>query len=82
MTGNIFVSYRRDDTAVVRAGAFFGLEGSFPLKDCSWMSTASRRGKTLPGCIEKQVRACDAMLVLIGPDWLTVHEKRGAATSR
>jgi hypothetical protein len=29
------------------------------------------------GVIEELVSACDAMLVLIGPDWLTANDETG-----
>jgi hypothetical protein len=39
-------------------------------------------GQDFVRVLEEQVGACDAMLVLIGRDWLTVTVKRGGRVSK
>jgi hypothetical protein len=36
-----------------------------------------KAGQDFVRVLEEQVSACDAMLVLIGPDWLTVKDEAG-----
>ena len=77
----IFVSYRREDCMIHagrlaenltwRAGAevFLDVE-SIPL------------GVSFPEWIDKEVARCDAMLVVIGNEWLTIVGRTGDPASR
>jgi hypothetical protein len=49
----------------------------FPLKTCFMHVEGIEAGQDFVRAIEDQVSACDAMLVLIGPDWLTVRDAAG-----
>src|SRR5271155_1640948 len=54
------------------------LNSHFLLSDCLWTSkVALWRDRTLVRAIEHQVSLCDAMLVLIGPKWLTTTDEAG-----
>jgi hypothetical protein len=78
MTGKIFLSYRREDTAGFAQALFGRLEQSFPAESL-FMDVAGGigAGQDFVRVLEEQVGACDAMLVLIGPDWLTVADEAG-----
>jgi Trypsin-like peptidase domain/TIR domain len=76
MAGNIFISYRREDSAGFAQALFLSLERSFPEKlfmDVEGIAA----GQDFAQAIEEQVRACDAMLVLIGQNWLTAKDDVG-----
>jgi hypothetical protein len=77
MTGKIFISYRRDDTRWFARSLFSRLEGSFPPERLFMDVDGIRAGQDFVRVLGEQVQACDAMLVLIGPDWLTTHDKAG-----
>ena len=78
MTGKIFLSYRREDTAGFALALFGRLEQSFPA-ECLFMDVEGdiKAGQDFVRVLEEQVSACDAMLVLIGPNWLTVRDNAG-----
>jgi hypothetical protein len=78
MTGKIFLSYRREDTAGFAQALFGRLEQSFPAESL-FMDVAGGigAGQNFARVIEEQVSACDAMLVLIGPNWLNAKDDSG-----
>jgi hypothetical protein len=78
MTGKIFLNYRRDDTAGFAHALFVLLKQSFP-SERLFMDVGGGigAGQDFVRVIEEQVRACDAMLVLIGPDWLKMPDVAG-----
>jgi hypothetical protein len=78
MTGKIFLSYRREDTAWFATALFGRLEQSFPVENLFMdVEGGIKPGQDFVQVIEEQVRACDAMLVLIGPSWLTLTDESG-----
>jgi hypothetical protein len=78
MTGKIFLSYRREDAAGFALALFGRLEQSFPAESLFMdVEGGIGAGQDFVHAIEKQVSACDAMLVLIGPDWLTAADEQG-----
>jgi hypothetical protein len=77
MTGKIFLSYRREDAAGFAQALFGQLEQSFPAESLFMDVDRIGAGQDFVRVIEEQVRACDAMLVLIGPNWLTVKDENG-----
>jgi exopolyphosphatase / guanosine-5'-triphosphate,3'-diphosphate pyrophosphatase len=78
MTGKIFLSYRREDTAGFALALFGRLEQSFPAESLFMdVEGGIKAGQDFVRVLEEQVRACDAMLVLIGPNWLTVRDGNG-----
>jgi hypothetical protein len=78
MTGKIFISYRREDEPGYALALFGRLEEVFPPERLFMdVEGGIAAGHDFVQVIEDQVRACDAMLVLIGPKWLTVTDDVG-----
>src|ERR1700733_9923150 len=78
MTGKIFLSYRREDTAGFALALFGRLEQSFSAQSLFMdVEGGIGAGQDFVRVIEEQVSACDVMLALIGPDWLTVTDEAG-----
>jgi WD40 repeat protein len=78
MSGKIFLSYRREDEAWCAHALFNQLEGSFPLEQLFMdVEGGIQAGEDFVRVLEEQVKACDVMLVLIGPRWLTVTDDMG-----
>ena len=82
MTGKIFLSYRREDTAGFALALFGRLEQLFPSESLFMdVEGGIGAGQDFVQVIEEQVRACDVMLVLIGPNWLAVKVGDAVTTS-
>jgi WD40 domain-containing protein/TIR domain-containing protein len=78
MTGKIFLSYRREDAAGFALALFGRLEQSFPAESLFMdVEGGIKAGQDFVRVLEQQVGACDAMLVVIGPNWLTVRDDAG-----
>jgi hypothetical protein len=77
MAGNIFISYRREDSAGFAQALFLSLERSFPPEKLFMDVEGIEAGQDFAQAIEEQFRACDAMLVLIGQNWLTAKDDVG-----
>jgi hypothetical protein len=78
MAGKIFLSYRREDAAGFALALFGRLEQSFPVGSLFMdVEGGIGAGQDFVRVIEEQVGACDVMLALIGPDWLTVTDEAG-----
>jgi hypothetical protein len=75
MAGKIFLSYRRNDSVAGFALALFNrLELTFPPENLFMdVEVGIKAGQDF----EREVSACDVMLVLIGPDWLTTSDETG-----
>jgi hypothetical protein len=75
--GGIFISYRRNDSAPYagrlrdRLSRHFGAEQVF--RDIDTIAP----GERFAGVIEQAVGSCDALLALIGPNWLAVTDNAG-----
>jgi TIR domain len=79
MTGKIFLSYRREDSAAGFALALFNrLELTFPPENLFMdVEGGIKAGQDFVQVLEREVSACDVMLVLIGPDWLNASDETG-----
>jgi hypothetical protein len=77
MAGKIFLSYRREDARGFARALFARLEQSFPAESLFMDVQGIGAGQDFVRSIEEQVSACDVMLMLIGPDWLTATDERG-----
>jgi hypothetical protein len=79
MTGKVFISNRRKGATEGFAHALFNrLEQAFPPKNLFMdVEGGIRAGQDFVRVLEQEVSACDVMLVLIGPDWLTVTDEAG-----
>ena len=78
MSGKIFFSYRREDEPGFALALYSRLDQTFPserlLMDFEGGTAA---GQDFVQVLEDRVRACDVMLVLIGPKWLTAIDEMG-----
>ena len=78
MTHKIFLSYRRGDTGWLAHALFGRLERAFSTESLFMdVEGGIKAGQDFVRVIGEQVSACDAMLVLIGPNWLTVTDDAG-----
>jgi hypothetical protein len=78
MAGKIFLSYRREDAAGFALALFGRLEQSFSSERLFMdVEGGIGAGQDFVRVIEDEVSLCDVMLVLIGPDWLTVTDEEG-----
>jgi TIR domain len=78
MAGKIFLSYRREDAAGFALALFGRLEQSFSSERLFMdVEGGIGAGQDFVRVIEDEVSLCDVMLVLIGPDWLTVVDEVG-----
>jgi hypothetical protein len=78
MTGKIFLSYRREDEPGYALALFGRLEKSFPPEQLFMdVEGGIAAGQDFVRALEDQVNACDAMLALIGPKWLTATDELG-----
>src|SRR5882757_58893 len=76
MPGKIFISYRREDSAANALSIGQYLEHEFGRKNV-FIDIDMRAGAKFPSVLEQRLSECKVMLVLIGPDWLTVREEEG-----
>ena len=73
----IFISYRRDDTAG-RAGRLFDLLATrFGARNVFQDVTAIEPGTDFTQRVDEAIAQCDATLVVIGSDWLTMSGPDG-----
>lgn len=74
---DIFLSYRRSDSGAVanriydQLAIFFGADNIFRIEDVS-------RGENFVLTLERAIRKCKVMIVLIGQDWLEAREVQGS----
>ena len=75
-TGNIFISYRREDSAAYAGrlcdhlGAIFGPERVFmDVEDIA-------PGQVFTESIDRTIQACEVVIVVIGPRWMEILQKR------
>lgn len=78
MTGQIFLNYRRGDDAGTVGRLFDQLEQVFGA-DKLFMDVEGRirAGDDYVDVLRAQVAACDVLLAVIGPRWLTVADDTG-----
>ena len=78
MVGKIFINYRREDSPGVALALFGRLEQSFPTEQLFMdVEGGIIAGDDFVRALEEQVNACDVMLALIGPQWLTLKDEMG-----
>lgn len=76
-TGNLFISYRRSDARGIAGrlsdtlGVYFGDDRVF--RDIESIEGGADFGNV----IEESLQTADAVIVLIGPDWLTLKDENG-----
>ncbi len=70
MAGNIFISYRRDDTRADARSIYQRLQKTFGAKKLFMDVDTIERGRDFRGVIDAYLADSAAMLVLIGRNWL------------
>jgi tetratricopeptide (TPR) repeat protein len=77
MNGNIFINYRREDSSHVAGRLHDSLAPNFG-HDKLFMDVDNIPvGRDFEEYLKSQVAACDAMLAIIGPNWLTAKDETG-----
>ncbi len=77
MSTKIFISYRRDDSAFAARGVHDRLEREFG-RDSVFMDVDSiALGVDFVDVLGAAVAKCDALLAIIGPDWLDTRDETG-----
>ena len=73
---DIFISYRRADTSGY-AGRLYDQISAYLGKDHVFMDvTAIEPGSDFADTIEQKVATCDALIALIGKNWLTIRDEQ------
>lgn len=78
MAGGIFVSYRRDDSRQAAGRLAENLAEHFGEKRIFRDIETIELGVDFTKALNQALGSCVVMLVLIGRDWLTVHDAQGA----
>jgi hypothetical protein len=73
----IFISYRREDSSGHAGRIYDRLAVSFGRKDIFRDIDHIRYGEDFIEAINKAVGSCKALIVIIGPQWLTIKDKQG-----
>src|SRR6185436_14946996 len=73
---NIFINYRREDTAGHAGRLFDRLSGRFPGRVFMDIDTIEP-GIDFVEIIEQAVGCCEVLIVMIGRDWVTLKDESG-----
>src|ERR1700688_1355014 len=77
MTAKVFISYRRDDSAGHAGRVHDRLAQEFG-RDLLFMDVdAVPLGADFVKVLREEVAGCDALLAIIGPNWLNIREEEG-----
>ena len=74
---SIFISYRRADSAGHAGRLYDSLQAHFGRDNVFMDLSAIDSGQNFVDAIETAVRSCDALVAIIGDDWLTSTEEGG-----
>jgi hypothetical protein len=77
MAGNIFISYRRDDSGGMAGRLHDRMAETFGKNKLFMDVDNIPVGRDFEEYLRSQVAACDAMLAVIGPKWLDVKDDTG-----
>jgi formylglycine-generating enzyme required for sulfatase activity len=79
MSGKIFLNYRRDDSRWPTLSLYNLLAQGFP-REQLFMDVEGyiRPGDDFVEVLEEQVSACEVMIVVIGPQWLSLTDDSGS----
>ncbi|MBV8226800.1 MAG: toll/interleukin-1 receptor domain-containing protein [Verrucomicrobia bacterium] len=78
MSGQIFISYRRDDTWGVAGRLSDRLRAQFGQNQIFMDLDSIKLGANFMEVIETTVAKCDVLLAVIGNDWLTTKDEHHA----
>ncbi len=74
----IFISYRRDDSSGHAGRLYDHLAGHFGLGQVFMDVDAIQPGLHFVEVVQEAVSACDALIAIIGSDWLQISDASGA----
>ena len=77
MAGNIFINYRRDEAGHVAGRLHDALAPTFGRNKLFMDVDNIPVGRDFEEYLKSQVAACDAMLAVIGPNWLAAKDDTG-----
>lgn len=73
----IFISYRRTDSQIIVGRIYDRLEASFGRDNIFKDVENIPPGKDFRDVVQEGVKWCDVMLVIIGPEWVSVQDEDG-----
>jgi hypothetical protein len=76
MSGKIFISYRRDDSAAVAVGIGQYLAREFGRRNV-FIDVDIGAGAKFPAVLEHRLAKCKVLLAVIGPSWLDARDNAG-----
>ncbi|MFA5949024.1 MAG: TIR domain-containing protein [Hyphomicrobium sp.] len=77
MTGEIFISYRRDDSAGTTGRIYDRIIRAFPREKVFMDVDAAMHGLDFVRVLDEKIAASDLVAVVIGPSWLTAKDSSG-----
>jgi pterin-4a-carbinolamine dehydratase len=77
MAGLAFISYRRDDTREIAQALYLQLKQDFGSGQLFMDANSIRVGEAWPDRVRQRLDDATVILALIGPGWLTAHDKYG-----
>jgi TIR domain len=77
MNGQIFISYRRDDSAASAGRLFDRLSNHFPSNQIFMDVDSIDLGENFVNTIRETVGSCDVLIAVIGKGWLTSCDQEG-----
>lgn len=77
MTGTIFLSYRRDDSMYISGRIREHLEHRYGPAHVTFDVDSIPLGQDFRTYLRSQLENCDLMLVVIGPNWVTITDQQG-----
>jgi hypothetical protein len=77
LNGQIFISYRRDDTCHLAGRIYDRLRERFPKSKIFYDIDTLRAGEDFVEAIKKSVGFCDAFIAIIGKGWLDSSDEKG-----
>jgi len=81
MNGQIFISYRRDDSAASAGRLFDRLSNHFPSNQIFMDVDSIDLGENFVNTIRETVGSCDVLIAVIGKGWLTSCDQKDNAGS-
>src|SRR5213596_405363 len=73
----VFISYRRSETASEAATLYRQLAQSFGPDQVFMDSRVIQPGNSLPETIREHLASCNALVALIGKEWVSVRDRHG-----
>ncbi|MBV8224161.1 MAG: toll/interleukin-1 receptor domain-containing protein, partial [Verrucomicrobia bacterium] len=77
MSGQIFISYRREDSSASAGRIYDRLSGSFPSNRIFNDVDNIAPGVDFVTAIEKSIGSCDVLISVVGKRWLSVTDEDG-----